>query len=315
VFVSSGGECAVYSGTDPGDPDLWTLDGVIRLGEPVGRRCGVKYGGDLLLLTTDGMVPLSVSLNSTQVNTKDNLTDKIQHTISTLISEYKSIVGWEMVLFYNENQIWLVVPVPVVVPTPLRSVMPFAGDTPDLSGVQIYTMNTISGAWAQYDNMDIRSCALYNDDPAFITSDGRVCQAWTGYFDNVPWNSTVGERIEMEVVTAYSYFDALGITKRWTMVRPIFQAGSIPESAIKLEVDFAVRSTLRVPAGAPPSSDYIWDTAKWDEARWNLEYERYRRWQSVQGMGYAAALHMLVTQNVQTLWGATDYVYELGDTI
>jgi hypothetical protein len=32
-------------------------------------------------------------------------------------------------------------------------------------------------------------------------------------------------------------------------------------------------------------------------------------------MGYAAALHMLVGQNVQTLWIATDFVFELGDTI
>jgi hypothetical protein len=32
-------------------------------------------------------------------------------------------------------------------------------------------------------------------------------------------------------------------------------------------------------------------------------------------MGYAASLHMLVSQNVPTLFVATDYVFELGATV
>jgi hypothetical protein len=119
----------------------------------------------------------------------------------------------------------------------------------------------------------------------------------------------------MEVVTAYNYFEAMGITKRWTMVRPIFQSGTIPPAAIDLEVDFSVRSPLALGAIPPPSTDYIWDTAIWDEGKWNAEYQRFRNWQSVEGMGYAAALHMVVAQNTQTLWAVTDYVYEFGATI
>ena len=313
-FISSNGEVAMYAGTNPADAEAWSLEGVFRLGAPVGRRCGVKYGGDLLLLTTDGMVPISTALQSTKVNTADTLTDKIQHTVSDLISQFKDVVGWEMMLFYNENQIWLVVP-SIVQASPVsapREVIP--GNI----AVQVYTMNTITGSWAQFTNMDIRSTAIYNDNPAFITSDGRVCQAWIGYYDNVPWNATVGERIELEVVTAYNYFESMGITKRWTMARPIFQAGTIPENAVRLEVDFGVIKSLVLPGGATiPSSDYLWDDPRslWDVAKWNQEYARFRRWQSLQGMGYAAALHMLVSQNVQTLWVATDYVFELGDTI
>jgi len=306
VFISSKGEVAIYAGTNPGDATTWALEGVFRIGSPVGRRCGVSYGGDLLLLTTDGIVPISKALQSTRVNSKENLTNKIQQTISSVVSLYGNLVGWMMLLFQNESQAWLVVPVP--------------------EGVQIFVMNTITGSWAQYTNMEIACTCLFGDTPIFITRDGRLCTAWVGYYDNVPWNNTVGERIEMEVLTAYSYFNALGQTKRWTMARPIFQSGTIPESAIDLEVDFTQRTPLILPA--PPaarSSDYTWDDpgvpgdpnsgSKWDNARWNIEFQRYRRWQSVQGMGYAAALHMLVGQSVQTIWVATDFVYELGGTI
>jgi hypothetical protein len=300
VFISSNGECAIFSGTDPASAEAWGLEGVLRLGSPVGRRCGVSYGGDLLVLTTTGMESLSKSFQSTKVNTADNLTDKISHTISALISDWFNVIGWEMLLFPNENQIWLIVPIP---------------DTEEDGGVRVYSMNTISGAWCEYTNMDIQSVCLVGIDPYFITKDGRVCQAWTGYFDNVPWNGTIGDRIEIEVITAYNYFESMGVTKRWTMARPIFQSGSIPAAAIVLEVDFAVVTPLTLNVVALPASDFVWDVAVWDAAKWDSEYQRYRRWQSVQGMGYCAALHMLVAQDVETLWAATDYVYEFGATI
>jgi hypothetical protein len=313
AFISSKGEVAIYSGLDPEDATQWSLEGVYRLGAPVGRRCGASYGGDLLMLTTDGIIALSSSLQSTKVNTKDNLTDKVQQTISALVSQFKDVVGWMMLLFQNENQAWLIVPT-------AQAVSPANSPTQRVSAtveVQIYAMNTITGAWAQYTNMDVRCVCLFESNPIFITGDGRVCRAWTGYFDNVPWNGTTGERIMSEVLTAYSYFDALGQTKRWTLCRPIFQAGTIPESAIRLEVDFAVTSELAIFPVAPPSSDSVWDGSDslWDSARWNTEYQRYRRWQSIQGMGYAAALHLLVAQNVQTIWVASDFVYDLGAVV
>jgi hypothetical protein len=314
VFISSKGEIAIFSGLDVADADAWGLEGVYRLGAPVGRRCGCSYGGDLLLLTTDGVVPLSKSFQSTRVNTRDNLTDKVQQTVSALVSRYKDVVGWMMLLFQTENQAWLVVPAQADV-GPVRASPRIVTDD---TAVQVMVMNTITGAWSQYTNMDIRCVCLFENTPLFITADGRVCRAWVGYYDNVPWNGSIGERIEIEVLTAYNYFQALGQTKRWTLARPIFQSGSIPESAIDLEVDFSVRTPLVTPVPpVPPSVDYLWDDPRslWNQARWNMENQRFRRWQSVQGMGYAAALHMLVTQNIETLWVATDFVYELGATV
>jgi hypothetical protein len=295
VFVSSQGDVAIYSGTDPADADLWSLEGVINIGAPVGRRCGMKYGGDLLLITTNGVLPLSIALQSTRVNTADNLTDKIQHTISALVSSYKDLPGWELLLFPNENQVWLVVPVP--------------------DDVQVFSMNTITGAWAQFDGMNIRSSALYLDNPVFITTDGRVCRAWQGYFDNVPFDATVGDRIEAEAVTAYNYFGLLGQTKRWTMARAIFQSGSIPAGALNIVVDYAIVGPLEVPTPAVLSGDYLWDEALWDESTWDTPYERYRLWRSVDGLGYAAALHLKILQGTQTEWVATDFVFEPGGVL
>jgi hypothetical protein len=295
AFFSSRGEIAIYSGTDVDSADTWSLEGVFDVGAPVGRRCACKYGGDLLILTTDGITPLSKAVQSTRVNTSDNLTDKIQHTISALVSLYKALPGWEIFQFPNENQIWLLVPVP--------------------NNIAIYAMNTITGAWAQFDNMAARSLCLLGENPVFIRNDGKICKAWTGYFDNVAWDAAIGDRIDCEALTAYNYFEAMGVTKRWTMCRPIFQSGTVPPSAIRLEIDFAVVDPITIDVIPPISQDYVWDDAEWDAAYWDQEFSRFRRWQSVEGMGYAAALHIRVLQDVETLWVATDYVFELGATI
>ena len=62
VFLTSEGECAIYSGTDPSDAALWLLVGVFRIGKPIGRRCFVSAGSDLIIVTQDGFVPLSAIL-------------------------------------------------------------------------------------------------------------------------------------------------------------------------------------------------------------------------------------------------------------
>src|SRR5690606_22536744 len=44
LFLTSEGELAVYTGTNPGDSAAWTLVGVYSVGEPVGDRPFVDLG-------------------------------------------------------------------------------------------------------------------------------------------------------------------------------------------------------------------------------------------------------------------------------
>ena len=82
VWVTSNGEFAVYKGTDPSSSSTWALVGVYSLGSPMGRKCLQKYQGDLLYIGKDGVAPLSSSLISSRVNSRLNITDKIQYAIS-----------------------------------------------------------------------------------------------------------------------------------------------------------------------------------------------------------------------------------------
>jgi len=77
VFVTNMGEVIVYEGTDPSDATKWALRGVWSLGPTFTRRCFTKFGGDLLLITQEGLVPLAAALQSSRLDPRVNLTDKI----------------------------------------------------------------------------------------------------------------------------------------------------------------------------------------------------------------------------------------------
>ena len=64
AIITSNGEVAVYRGTDPSSASDWSLIGVFMLGHPLGRRCGTKMGGDLVINSTEGLLPLSKALLS-----------------------------------------------------------------------------------------------------------------------------------------------------------------------------------------------------------------------------------------------------------
>src|SRR5690606_18644214 len=68
VFYTSRGEVLVFQGDDPGDATAWSLVGVFRLGAPVGRRCMIKAGPDLVLVTEDGVIPMTRALAQARSN-------------------------------------------------------------------------------------------------------------------------------------------------------------------------------------------------------------------------------------------------------
>jgi hypothetical protein len=63
VFITSRGQVIVYAGTDPASADTWVLKGVYNIGAPIGRRCFSKVGGDLAVITVDGVVSLAQAIS------------------------------------------------------------------------------------------------------------------------------------------------------------------------------------------------------------------------------------------------------------
>jgi hypothetical protein len=285
------GEVIVYNGTDPDSPDTWALKGVWQLGQTFSRRCFFKWSGDLLLLTQDGLVPLASALQSSRLDPRVNLTDKIYFAVSQAASLYYNEFGWQINYFAGENMLILNIPIP--------------------NGVEQYVMHTITKSWARFVNIQGYCWEVSGDADMHFGSDGFVGIFYSGFSDDEA-------NITATAQQAYSYFDSPGQLKRFTMVRPILQStGGIPSVLCGISVDFDTQSQLGAVSFNPNTiSEGIWDTARWDNAVWSGGLITTKIWQGVTGIGYTGSVNLnAASRGIELHWASTDYVMEAGGVV
>ena len=94
AFITNKGELILWRLTDPTTPTGISMVGLWKLGAPIGRRCYTKFGGDLLIITQDGIVPMSGALQSSRLDPRVSITNKIQYAVSQAVSSYSDNFGW-----------------------------------------------------------------------------------------------------------------------------------------------------------------------------------------------------------------------------
>lgn len=291
VFVSSMGEIMVYNGTDPTSVTSWALKGVWELGQTFSRRCFTKWAGDLLLLTQDGLVPLASALQSSRLDPRVNITDKIYYAVSQAATQYYANFGWQVIYYASENMLIL--------------------NIPTNEGMEQYVMHTITKAWARFTGIQAYCFVNSGDNDIHFGGNGFVGTFYNGYSDN-------GTNITAAVQQAYSYFDNPGQLKRFTMVRPILQSsGGVPNTLCGISVDFEPVDNLGAISFNPNINAYgIWDTGVWDTSLWAGGLITTKVWQGVTGIGYAGSVNLTaVSQGIELHWASTDYVMEAGGIV
>lgn len=289
VFITSEGQVAIYKGTDPSSATTWSLIGIYDIGSPVGRRCMLKYAGDLLVICQDGLAPLSKSLMSSRVNSQEMLTDRIQHAMSDYVTSYGINFGWETTLFPKANMLFVNVP---------------ATSTTSYQLV----MNTISGAWSRFIGWNAHTFELHGD-LIYFGGSGTVYKAWDTSSDN-------GSNISFEGLQSFNYFGTSGQLKQVSMLRPIISYIGYPSIKLGVNADF----DQTAPEGIiSTTSETVakWDSAVWDQSVWGDDnFIINRNWQTSFAIGYCIAGHMVGSvKNSQLRWASTDFVIKAGGVI
>jgi hypothetical protein len=291
VFVTSMGEIMVYNGTDPDDATTWLLKGVWQLGQTFSRRCFFKWSGDLLLLTQDGLVPLASALQSSRLDPRVNLTDKIYFAVSQAATLYFANFGWQINYFASENMLILNIPI--------------------TNGTEQYVMHTITKSWARFTGIEAHCWEVSGDADIHFGGNGVVGDFYQS-------NSDDGNNIAAAAQQAYSYFDRPGQLKRFTMVRPTLQSsGGIPNVYCGLSTDFQTEINLgQVSFNPAAMNDGVWDTSTWDNANWAGGLTTTAVWQGVTGIGFTGSINLNVAaRNIELHWVSTDYILEAGGVI
>ena len=286
AFITSNGEILVYRGTDPSSVTTWGLVGVFWVGSPIGRRCFVKYQGDLLLITQDGVQPMSLAIQASRGNPKINITDKIQYAVSQSVSTYGSNYGWQLLPFPKENMLFLNVP------------------TTESLTQQQYVMNTITKAWCNFTGWNAACWELYNDAPYF-GGNGYVAKAWDTQAD-------AGTVIMGSALQAFSAYGSPGINKQFTQMRPVLNTNGSPAVTSKINLDFDT-SIPTSSVSFVPATYGTWGTSTWDNAIWGESLSIQKVWQGANGIGKWAAPHLVASSSgISVQWVSTDVIWRPG---
>lgn len=315
VFQSSKGELAGYSGTDPSTAATFLLESVYYVGSPLGDRTTVDLGGDVAVLTVNGITPISKIVGGTQAlpNSEDSLSKNISRTFNEFVRARAYSPEWEM----------------INIPS-LTSLIVNFPDQNGLGAVQ-FVMNTITGAWTKY-NLPVRTMVEHREQWYFSDDTGRVLlYDTTSFLDNVSLLGDFGSFIDSSVILAHNYFGSTGTSKAFTMVRPLFISTRYPSMVLGIGTDFrpGILDDLTDPPGGPNAADLwdaatwdlttwflpnsptaldLWDAGIWDETLWSPPSDVQYEWVSVAGMGYTASLAIKLRTGTDTEFVTTDWV-------
>lgn len=295
IFVTTEGEIAVYEGTDPGSASTWGLRGVYRIGQPINKHAFFKAGGDLAILTKDGIVPVSEALQ------------KDRAALQTVAITYPIEDAWREVVANASRDF-------PITPTLWHSQTMLIIGVPDPDGVDdiAFVANSRTGAWCRYTGWDVRCAAVSGDLLYFGSNNGLVLKAETGGQDNV-------ERFIP--VACSDLFQAGDYAAQFTGVWvPKFTSGGTNDLKFANHVGltylarnkqtFTVKGfkDYLVPDIAPPpptvstSGGATWGTGVWGTFVWGSDVPSQVRndWKAISAGGYTLSAGVYITSNQES---------------
>lgn len=286
AIISSNGEVLIYTGTDPNDPATWSKVGLFSIPRPIGRRCAIKFGGDVAVLTVQGLIPMSEVLQrANSAQSAVAITDKIKGAFAKAASLYGNNWGWQVIEYPRRGL--LIINVPVT----------------ERSESHQYVMNTKTGAWCRWTGLDASCWGLSADDLYSGRPDGEV-HVMDQAFDDV------GVPIDGLCVQAYNAFGDPS-RKRWVRFQPQMHK---PEGYRPL-VDVLLNYTPDIPAYSPPqsiSTGWVWDVTAWEDLTWGSEIFSTFDWLTIRGHGVAGALVIAVSADSPIQYNGGLVAYERG---
>jgi hypothetical protein len=294
VFVTTEGEVAVYQGSNPASASDWVLSGVYRVGRPLGAKAFHRAGGDLVIATDVGLVPLSQAI---QKDAAALALGSVSYPIETAwnAAVKKKTDDWNVEI-WPTNQMVIV------------SLSP-NGATKNTQ----FVANARTGAWCKFTGWDVNCMKVFKTRGFYGTTNGVVAEMEvTGSDMGSPYTGLYIPMFD-DLSTPLS----LKIAK---LARVAVRAPKEPEILISGQFDFSPK-VPPAPNASPQASDGVWGAGKWGEFTWGVgqSLNTYQEWQSVGGAGYALAPAVQITSgsitppNIEIL--RTDISYQVGGPV
>lgn len=273
VVVSTEGEVAVYQGSNPSDIADWSLVGRYDASPPLGKNAYTQVGGDLLILTEIGIIPM------TAIQAKDPSALALAAVSRNIQPDWiqdardRRALPWEVVKWTSRNIAFISCP------------------TSNPNERWCYAVNLETNAWAKYTGWDTRCLVLHEDQVYFGTSDGKLMQA------EVTGND-VGQPIYHTYVGHAEHLGSVGRYKTVMQARAQFRVTYPIAPQLSVSTNYEIQLPAPPNVGPEPEGAGVWDGAIWDVSTWDsgAEFTTQRvGWVSIGRSGDSHALQVQVT--------------------
>lgn len=300
VFVTTEGEAAIFEGSNPAGSTQaeWNLVGRYDLTDPLGKRATMRAGGDLIVATKEGLVPISAAIN------KDAAALSLAAISRNIEPDWKREASrrlslpWEIIKWPDMN--YAVVSLPV---------------SADGQESWAFVVNLETGAWCKFVGWATRCIELHDSRLFFGTNDGEVFEGEiSGNDDGLPiYYTYVGNPDHMK---------SLGGLKTVHQARPTFLSATPYNPKISFSVNYSVQLPPAPPAADGGSAD-LWDSGQWDVAKWDQAQPVASvgggQWISVGKTGYVMQPQLQITgflnQRPVTEFVQLDVTFEDGGVV
>jgi hypothetical protein len=271
------GEVLLYSGSNPASD--FSLVGTFRIAEPINeKRAIAKLGGDVIVMTKEGYLPLSQVVRQDIVGNKAAaISEKIRGTVISQVKATGTSTGWQVFVSPDGDKVYF--NYPTGEPDPFNQ----------------HVFNPIIRAWCIFENLPAHVWGQFNGDTFFGSASGVVFKV-TGDADN-------GENIVGDLATAYNYFGDRGGVKRFSSVQPMLEGETDVDFSFGVGVDQTPVATIDVSPVTFQSNLAAWDTATYDDFFWadTAGAGVTKRRKAVNRLGYSSALRIKVATSTQTI--------------
>lgn len=273
LFFTTEGEIAVYQGNNPASATDFSLVGVYRIGKPVHKNAWFRSGGDILITTDDGIVPVSSAVNLDRTGLMSAaITFPIEEAWRLAMDERSGTsVPFTSTLWHAETMFICGLPT-------FGALDPVA-----------FVMNSRTGAWCRYVGWNIRCSVVFEDKLFFGTPDGTIVQGEISGADQgqpytgsvIPMMDTFGSAAEKNAIAA-----RVVARTNYTFTPQLFVCA-----------DYQVETPTPLTADSDEGGN-VWDAGVWDQSIWGAISDRkaaLSQWQDVAGTGHALAPGLQIT--------------------
>lgn len=278
VFVTTEGEIAVYQGGDPSSASTFVKVGVYRIGRPIHKNAHFRAGGDVAVMTDDGVIPLSAAIQKDRAALLASaITYPIEAAWRQVIRQRNSgALAFSCVLWPTETM--LVIGIPA---TGSQSRIAFVA-------------NTKTGAWCRFTGWDVRALTVFNNLLYFGTRDGTIVRGEaTGADQGMAYSGVVIPK-----------FNDFGMVEEKAALHArVIARGNVsftPQLFANADYDVEVPTPLNAD---PDEAGNVWGIGVWGTSVWGETSEtkmRQSEWQAVAAVGQALAPGLQVTSGRTT---------------